>query len=428
MKEDWLKDIHDRMADYEVPEPAGVWDDIEAQLPAVPTQRARWRVRRHLVVWGSSAAAVAAVVALAFVLQPTATELVPQSTADADRPTQTTPTPSAHEPSNVQPTASPKSGDIAAAATPYIYNEEKKERNDTAHTPMEQPVEPRTNAENKDVADAAQPTTPQSNALPKEKADDTRRRQILPSQGSQTASHDLAQAVHRSDEQRFSVSVFAMGSSRASHAQNEPGYLTSNDFSNETSDEYNIPFEEIVEYNKDKEVQTTAKHRQPVRFGLTVAYQLNDRWAVETGLTYTRLSSELRSGTEGYYFTGDQRLHYVGVPLTLRARLVSLAQFDAYAAATALTELRVAGTVERGYVLDYNTWSVKHERVHSHPVQCSLGLSLGVQYRLAPVVAVYAEPGVGYYFDDGSSVSTVYSEHPFNFHLNLGLRFTLGGR
>lgn len=426
MKEDWLKDIHDRMADYEVPEPEGLWSEIEAQLPAVPSSRPRFGLRRRLVLWSSCAAAVAAVIALAFVLQPTATELVPQTTADVDRPTQTTPTSNAHEPSSVQPTTSSKRGNFAAAATPYIYNEEKMERHAAVHTPPEQPVEQPSNAENKDVADATQPSTPQSNASPKEKADDTRRRQILPSQGSQSASHDLAQAVHRSDEQRFSVSVFAMGSSRASHAQNEPGYLTSNDFSTETSDEEKIPFEEIVEYNKDKEVETTAKHRLPVRFGLTVAYQLDDRWAVETGLTYTRLSSELRSGTEAYYFTGDQRLHYVGIPLSLRARLLSFANFDAYATATALTELRVAGTVERGYVLDYNTWSVRRERVRSHPVQFSLGVALGLQYRLAPVVAVYAEPGVGYYFNDGSSVSTIYGEHPFNFHLNLGLRFTLG--
>ena len=28
MKEDWLKDIHDKMTDYEADEPRGLWDDI----------------------------------------------------------------------------------------------------------------------------------------------------------------------------------------------------------------------------------------------------------------------------------------------------------------------------------------------------------------------------------------------------------------
>lgn len=230
----------------------------------------------------------------------------------------------------------------------------------------------------------------------------------------------------RSAEPRFSVSVFAAGGNSASHSQSEPGYLTAEGYDDAVEEEENTPLAGIIEYNRDKEVQTTAHHRQPVRFGLNVGYQLNDRLAVETGLTYTRLSSELQSGTEGYYFTGDQRLHYVGVPLLLRARLLTLSGFDAYAAATALTEVRVAGTVERGYVLDHDTWSVEREHVHSHPLQFSLGLSVGLQYRLTPAVAVYAEPGVGYYFSDGSSVSTIYKEHPFNFQLNLGLRLTVG--
>ena len=28
MKKDWLKDIHDRMADFETDAPQGLWDDI----------------------------------------------------------------------------------------------------------------------------------------------------------------------------------------------------------------------------------------------------------------------------------------------------------------------------------------------------------------------------------------------------------------
>ena len=32
MKDKWLKDIHDRMADYEINEPDGLWEDIQADL------------------------------------------------------------------------------------------------------------------------------------------------------------------------------------------------------------------------------------------------------------------------------------------------------------------------------------------------------------------------------------------------------------
>ena len=39
---------------------------------------------------------------------------------------------------------------------------------------------------------------------------------------------------------------------------------------------------------------------------------------------------------------------------------------------------------------------------------------------------IYAEPGVAYYFDNESSLPTIYQEKPFNFNLNMGLRFNLG--
>ena len=37
MKDQWLKDIRDRMADFETEEPAGLWDDIESGLTVTPT-------------------------------------------------------------------------------------------------------------------------------------------------------------------------------------------------------------------------------------------------------------------------------------------------------------------------------------------------------------------------------------------------------
>ncbi|MDE6164922.1 MAG: porin family protein, partial [Muribaculaceae bacterium] len=63
MKDQWLKDIHDRMSDFEVEEPAGLWDAIEDGLDVVPPvslYRATWRRRLKRI---SAAAAILAVVA-----------------------------------------------------------------------------------------------------------------------------------------------------------------------------------------------------------------------------------------------------------------------------------------------------------------------------------------------------------------------------
>ena len=47
-------------------------------------------------------------------------------------------------------------------------------------------------------------------------------------------------------------------------------------------------------------------------------------------------------------------------------------------------------------------------------------------FAVTKLLSIYAEPGVAYYFDNKSSLRTIYQEKPFNFNLNLGLRFNLG--
>ena len=64
----------------------------------------------------------------------------------------------------------------------------------------------------------------------------------------------------------------------------------------------------------------------------------------------------------------------------------------------------------------------------SRPSQWSLQVSAGVQYRISPHAACYVEPGIGYYFDNHSSLSTAYGERPVNFSLKMGIRFNIGGK
>ena len=51
MKDQWLKDIRDRMADFETEEPAGLWDDIESGLTVTPTVGQRSGRRRVVIQW-----------------------------------------------------------------------------------------------------------------------------------------------------------------------------------------------------------------------------------------------------------------------------------------------------------------------------------------------------------------------------------------
>jgi hypothetical protein len=65
------------------------------------------------------------------------------------------------------------------------------------------------------------------------------------------------------------------------------------------------------------------------------------------------------------------------------------------------------------------------ESISIHPLQFSVNGGIGAEFNLTNQFSIYAEPGMGYYFDNGSDVRTFYQEKPFSFNLNLGLRFNI---
>lgn len=144
-------------------------------------------------------------------------------------------------------------------------------------------------------------------------------------------------------------------------------------------------------------------HRQPVRFGLSLRYRIGDQWSVESGLTYTRLSSDITTLTNGVSTTEEQRLNYIGVPLNVGYQLWGNRHFGVYVLA--------GGTVEK--MLDASPW------------QFSLNGAAGAEYMFNRQFSIYAEPGFGYYFPDGSSIPTIYQDRRLNLNLSFGLRINL---
>jgi hypothetical protein len=58
-------------------------------------------------------------------------------------------------------------------------------------------------------------------------------------------------------------------------------------------------------------------------------------------------------------------------------------------------------------------------------LQFSMQGALGLQYDIIPQLGIYAEPGVKYYFNNGSKVRNFFKDKPTNFNLQLGLRLNL---
>ena len=179
-------------------------------------------------------------------------------------------------------------------------------------------------------------------------------------------------------------------------------------------------------FNQGKSVKTEYKHRLPVRVGLNVAYRLTDRLSVESGVSYTRLSSDMKDGTKDNYSSGSQKLDYIGVPLNVKYRAFGYRRLSVYASAGLLTEKCVSGKTTHEYVISGEKKKHETEDVAAKPWQLSVNAALGAQLDVLRNVGVYVEPGVSYYFDDRSPLSTIYKEKPLNFNLNLGVRYTIG--
>ena len=90
----------------------------------------------------------------------------------------------------------------------------------------------------------------------------------------------------------------------------------------------------------------------------------------------------------------EQKLHYLGIPLRVNWNFVDTRKFSVYLSAGGAIEKCVYG-------------KLGDEKQTVDPVQLSVLGALGAQYNLSRRWGLYVEPGLSYYFDDGSKVQTI---------------------
>lgn len=160
-------------------------------------------------------------------------------------------------------------------------------------------------------------------------------------------------------------------------------------------------------------------HKLPVKGGLSLRYSLDDRWSVQTGVNYSYHSSEIEMGGEDI----DQQLHFIGVPVAVGYNVWGNRHVNVYLTAGGEVEKLVKGRRTVSY-----TGQQRNEDVKMSRPQLSVQLSAGAEYRATRAVSLYIEPGVSYHFDNGSGVSTIYSDKPFEFGLSMGVRVDINRR
>lgn len=159
------------------------------------------------------------------------------------------------------------------------------------------------------------------------------------------------------------------------------------------------------------------KHHQPISVGMQVGFHLLPKLKLSTGLVYTKVSSDFISGVYDTRTVSTQDLHYIGIPLNLSYSVWEYKGLHTYVTAGGEGAVNIKNHTET----DGEVKESKRDKM-----QWSTNASVGIQYDFIPQLGVYVEPGMKYYFDNGSQIENIFKDKKLNFNVQFGLRFNVG--
>lgn len=392
MKGSWEEQLRRKLEGHKVAPPEGLWEDIckELDVRDHSTNR-RW--------YYAAAAALLAVAGFFAVYQLNNNNETKELTVKSEMIAPEKPD---------TPASEDKVDDKLALAS--INHKVSKEDNLTkCQTPCDlEPSAPEPEPEsdddlNKDVLQESDSEEPVTEPQPKKPVDDPRTYQLPSSEPSPKRNET---------SDRWSLGLTASGGLLAANNSVNTNLLY---YKNVNSIDY--AFYGITSQFSNAQTEFVWKHRLPLRFGLSVHYQLNDRLSLLSGISYTYLYSECSIPL--YNINYNQKLHYLGIPIGMVWQLWSSGHFRLYLSGSAMLEKCVHAS------FDYKSSDgVDIEK----PWQWSLNAAAGAEYSFTPQLGVYLEPSLGYYFDDGSNLDHYYKDHPLAPSISFGLRFNLNPR
>lgn len=432
MKERWIKDLRKRFTDRKVSPPDGLWQDIESAMAAkgAATQKIERRHSPTAVMLRRAATAAACVAVLTGIgwlllhkeyyttetTEPTGHYAM---TVNKDIAKQTDTNLKENENADVHWPSTFRIKKTHAAVTSKTYEKAAQPEQTTWHETRECPDNTVTTAPTKDndytgsVVIRQKP--PHSDA-----------------HGSGRDKNMLADvpAIRRHGHDEVAVAVFGGGLATmgGSTGSGNAALLASNMLQNDAgcnNKDKEFRLTSAVFGNNEEQTEVRVRHRQPIRLGMSVRVKLSGRFGLETGISYSYLSSDIASGDESGGYDTDQKLHYVGIPLAVNYDIWNTEHVEIYASAGGAVDFCASGKTHTNYVSGNIITVSTEESLRDKRPQWSANASAGIQYNFNDIIGIYAEPGISYYFDNGSEVNTIFKEKPFNFNLNVGIRFTV---
>ena len=416
MKKEWLDKLQTRVQnEHDVKAPEGLLDDIKKEMArrgVAPVSPAR-KKPKQLSLWLYRSVSVAAVIAVCLylgniIISPYS---MPEQIASvAKKETNLTPnTPQSGHVMNHYLSSSEE----AIAPIGKSSQKAKKEtllanHSDASKNIAQTVINTNAGDDNHTLPGCAEPSAKNN------KTDSSTK---TPQQGNNVGTYSYESTNHYVKSSNFSIATSYSGATGT--ANNGERLLLS------TADPYGHYDPEFSgEKAKSDEIITQVKHRQPIKFGISMRYNLNRHWSLQTGLTYSSLISDFSFGKGAGRHSERQTLHYIGLPVNVSYSFVKTKRFNAYAIAGGEIEKLVKGESKQ---IEGNDPREKQSGIsikESRPI-FSLNAAVGGEYRFSRDVSAYIEPGMSHHFNNGSSVKNIYKDKPTNFNLNIGIRVNL---
>ena len=416
-KELWMNKLKEKLADYSEPTPASGWEQLEKELMP-PVEKKIYPYRK----WMMAAAAVILLavvssVSLYFLGTPAADEMPHiQTPALASTPDAL---PGVQQPDVQGTSAEPVLRPVAredrlakadrnipehktlVANEPVVKDEPEPviEENEPGKAVEEGEPAEETNAGQTQTKDTERPTASNRPRRPS-----GRDKYHIPTEkpSSQKGTWSMGLGVGNSGGASSEVGSGAYPYSRVSMLSVSNGLM-------QIPNDQTLVFEDGVPYLRQAKQIVDIKHHQPISFGLSVRKALGKGFSLESGLTYTLLSSDAKLADNDQQI--EQKLHYIGIPLRANWNFLDKKLVTLYVSGGGMIEKCVYG-------------KLGSEKETVKPLQFSVSGAVGAQLNATKRVGIYVEPGVAYYFDDGSDIQTIRKENPFNFNIQAGIRLT----
>ena len=381
MKENWTTDMKQKLEGHKMAPPAGLWEGISSEmgLQENPVSKTVTIKRWYWIV----AALVLALVGFFVLYQFPQDESFPQVAQmpqEQEAPmtktesTDNQPLALADSPQRNHTQVSPKiAGDTTSQVAEETPSQQVAEETPSQHVTAE--------------------TSQQTSVV-------THRQQHSEEQ-HYTAHHPTKQLSAPKSRNQWSVGLNASGGLLASTGKSSMGqsYVYDDEYYDPGVNSTTQPIPSSTTYDVE------AKHRLPVTLGLSVHYQLNACLALLTGINYIYLYSEFSTPLYPNIYR-EQKLHYLGIPVGLSWQFWKTSGFSFYLSGSAMLQ----------------------KCLNEKPWQWSVNASAGAEYAITPLVGIYLQPSLGYYFHDGTSFEHYYKEHPLAPSIEFGLRLHLSGK